>query len=66
MDFIIGESKWGWLDWTSYRGAIGLFYESTWGCILTYLIFGIICILAAIGLTMCFKWLLFGKHKKKF
>lgn len=63
MKFIIGEGGWSWLERASYRGAIGLFYNSTWEGVLTYLIFGIICILAVIGFITVLK-LLFFRSKK--
>lgn len=63
MKLIIGESGWSWLERITYRGAIGLFYDSTWGSVLTYLIFGIICILAVIGFITVLK-LLFFRGKK--
>ena len=63
MKFIIGEGGWSWLERASYRGAIGLFYNSTWEGVLTYLIFGIICVLAVVGLFTVLN-LIFGRKKK--
>lgn len=65
MKFIIGENGWSWLERATYRGAIGLFYDSTLGGVLTYIIFALICLLAAIGLITVFVWLGTRKGKKK-
>ncbi len=65
MKFIIGENGWSWLERASYRGAIGLFYDSTLGGMLAYIIFGLICILSLIGLWVVIKTILFGFPKKK-
>ena len=66
MKFIIGgEGGLGWLERATYRGAIGIFYENTLYGLLAYLIFGIICILAIIGLLTVLKWLFFGRKKKE-
>jgi len=65
MKFIIGgESGLDWLERAAYRGAIGLFYDTTLTGLLAYLIFGIICILAVIGLITVLKWIFFGRSKK--
>ncbi|WP_293008553.1 MULTISPECIES: hypothetical protein [unclassified Oscillibacter] len=63
MKFIIGENGWSWLERITYRGAIGLFYDSTLGGVLTYLIFGTMCILAVVGLITVLKLLFFRKKK---
>lgn len=66
MKFIIGgEGGWGWLERATYRGAIGIFYDDTFNGLLAYLIFGIICFLAVIGLFAVLKWLFFGRRKKE-
>lgn len=66
MKFIIGgEGGWGWLERATYRGAIGIFYDDTLNGLLAYLIFGIICLLAVIGLLTVLKWLFFGRRKKE-
>lgn len=66
MKFIIGgEGSWGWLERATYRGAIGIFYDDTLNGLLAYLIFGIICLLAVIGLFTVLKWLFFGRRKKE-
>lgn len=68
MEFIIGESGWSWLQRAVYRGTIGIFYENTlWG-ILAYIIFGLLCIFAVIGIFTTLKWVfkrLFRKKEKK-
>lgn len=65
MKFIMGESLGTLIDRFSYRGVIGLFYDTTLGGVLTYLIFGIVAILAVIGLAQVLKWILWGFPKKK-
>ena len=64
MKCLIGEGGWSWLERATYRGAIGLFYDSTWGGVLAYIIFGLICILAIIGL-ICVIAFLFGRKRGK-
>lgn len=64
MKFLIGEGGWSWLERATYRGAIGLFYDSTWGGVLAYAIVAILCILAVIGLITVFSWI-FGRRGKK-
>ena len=65
MKFIINEGGWSMLERFTYRGAIGLFYESTIGGMLAYLIFAILIALAAIGLVTVLKWLFTGRKKKR-
>ena len=65
MKFLMGENGWSWLERATYRGAIGLFYDTTWGGLLAYTIFAVICILAAIGLITVLKLLFSRKRKKK-
>lgn len=65
MKFLIGEGDLRWLEWAQYRGAVGLFYEDTLGGVLTYLVFGLVCILSAIGLYVVLKTILFGFPTKK-
>ena len=68
MKFLIGEGGWSWLERAMYRGGIGLFYDSTWGGVLAYAIFAIVCILAVIGLITVISFLFSGtggKGKKK-
>ncbi len=65
MNFFIGEGDWSWLEWARYRGAIGLFYEDTLGGLLAYLIFGLVCVLSAIGLWVVVKTIVFGLPTKK-
>lgn len=66
MKLIIGgEGGMAWLERATYRGAIGIFYNDTLHGILTYLIFGIICLLAIIGLFTVLKWIFFGRKKKE-
>ncbi len=65
MQFIIGEGITDWMTWARYRGAIGLFFDTTKGGILAYAIFGAFCFFAVIGLLTTVKWILFGGKKKK-
>ena len=67
MRFLIGEGGISYLERLAYRGVIGIFYESTFAGMLAFLIFGIICILAFIGLITVIKTMIFGfpqKNKK--
>lgn len=63
MKLLIGEGFLSQLERVLYRGGIGLFYNTTWGGVLTYLIIGLILILAAIGLITVIA-LLFGRRGK--
>ena len=65
MKFIIGEDGMTWLSRIAYDGTIGLFYNTTLGGVLSYLIFGIVCILTTIGLITVLGWVFTGKKKKK-
>ena len=69
MKIIIGgENLLGQLERMTYDGAIGIFYNDTLHALFAYLIFGIICILAIIGLITVAKLLLkriiWGKKEK--
>lgn len=66
MKFIIGgEDWWGWLERASYRGAIGIFYESTWSGVLAYALLAIVAILAVIGLLTVISWIITIPKRKK-
>lgn len=65
MKFLMGEDSWSRLERALYRGGIGLFYDSTWGGVLTYIVFGIICILAIIGLITVLNFFFGRKTKRK-
>lgn len=65
MKFIISEGGWSMLERFTYRGAIGLFYESTLGGLLAYLVFALLIIFAAIGIVTTLKWLFTGRKKKR-
>lgn len=65
MKFLIGEGGWSWLERATYRGAIGLFYDSTWGGVLAYIIFGLVCVLAIIGLIAVISFIFSRGGKKK-
>lgn len=65
MKLIIGgENGFAWLERASYHGAIGLFYNDTWGGVLAYLVVGLLCLLATIGLITVLIFL-FRPRKKK-
>lgn len=64
MKFLIGEGGWSRLERLAYRGAIGIFYDSTLAGVLAYIIFAVICILAIIGLVTVIG-MVFGKKGKK-
>lgn len=63
MKFIIGEDFWTMLERATYRGAIGLYYDSTWSGVLAYIIFAAIIIFAVIGLITVLK-MVFGIGNK--
>ena len=65
MKFIVGEDWISILDRLSYRGIIGLAYESTLSGILAYIVFGLLCIFGFIGFITVLKWILFGRTKKE-
>ena len=66
MKFMIGaENFQGWLDRASYKGAIGIFYDSTWSGVLAYILFALLSILAIIGLITVVKFLFFRPKKPK-
>ena len=49
MKLIIGgENSLAWLERMTYHGTIGIFYRTTWEGVLSYLIIGLIIILAVI------------------
>lgn len=64
MKFLIGEDGWSYLERLTYRGCIGVFFDSTWTGVLSYLLVGLILILAIIGLFTVLV-LVFGGKKKK-
>lgn len=65
MTFLMGESAFNWLERITYRGAIGFFYESTWGGIFAHALFFIIAFFAILGFIGTMKVILFGFKKKK-
>lgn len=65
MKFLMGEGGWSWLERATYRGGIGLFYDTTLGGVLAYVIFAIVCLLAVIGLITVIGWLFGGMKGKK-
>lgn len=46
-------------------GGVGIIYTSTWGAIGTYLITGIVCLLAIVGLVTICRVLLGGRRRKE-
>lgn len=68
MTFIIGEDAWSRFARAAFRGGIGMYYNSTWEGVLTYLVFGLFCLFAIIGLVVVVKFIvsmLFGKKEEK-
>ncbi len=65
MKFLIGESGWDWLERATYRGGVGFYYDSTLGGILTFIVVGLICLFAIIGVITTIKFLFFGRRKKE-
>lgn len=66
MRFIIGgEGALDYFQRMTYDGVIGLFYKDTLGGILSYLIFGIVAILAIIGLICVLKFFFVGRKPKE-
>lgn len=65
MRFIMTEDSWERLGSMSYRGVIGLFYDSTWGGILAFIICAVIAVLAIIGLICVMKFLFVGRKPKE-
>lgn len=65
MKFIIGEGLLSQFERALYRGGIGIFYDNTWGGVLAYIIFGVFCILAIIGLITIISFFFSRKGKKK-
>ena len=62
--FIGGEDWYSFFERMTYDGVIGLFYKDTWGGVLAYLIVGLICLLAVIGLITVIR-LIFRPRKSK-
>lgn len=64
MKLIIGENALEWLERLTYRGGIGIYYESTLGGVATYIIAALLCIFTIIGIIATIKWLFKSKKKK--
>lgn len=65
MKFIIGEDWISFFERLKYRGIIGIAYESTFDGVLAYIIFGLICLFAVIGVINTIKFIFFGRKKKE-
>lgn len=65
MKFIIGEDWISFFERLKYRGIIGIAYESTFDGVLAYIIFGLICLFAVIGVISTIKFIFFGRKKKE-
>ena len=48
--FIGGEDWYSFFERMTYDGVIGIFYKDTWSGVLAYMIVGLICLLAVVGL----------------
>ena len=57
MIFLIGEDAWSRLERAAYRGGIGMYYNTTLEGLLTYLVFGLFCLFAIIGLVVVIKFI---------
>ena len=65
MKFIIGGEDWvSFFERMTYDGAIGIFYNGTWHGVLAYIIVGLICLFAVIGLISVIR-LIFRPKKSK-
>ena len=65
MKFIMGEDWINFLERLTYRGIIGIAYESSLDGGLAYIIFGLVCLFAVIGVISTIKFLFFGRRKKE-
>ena len=68
MAFLIGEDAWSRFERAAFRGGIGIYYNTTLEGLLTYLVFGLFCLFAIIGIIVVLKFiasLLFGKKEEK-
>ena len=67
MRIIIGETvtNWGRMEWTAYRGVIGIFYNTTWDGVCAYILLGVIIALSLIGLATVIKWAMFGRKNNE-
>lgn len=65
MKFIWSESGLQYLERLTYRGAIGLFYDTTLEGMLAYFVFALFVVFALIGLCTTMKWLFNRKTKKR-
>lgn len=65
MKLIIGGEDWiSFFERMTYDGAIGIFYNGTWYGVLAYIIVGLICLFAVIGLITVIS-LIFRPRKPK-
>ena len=65
MKFIIGGEDWiSFFERMTYDGAIGIFYNGTWNGVLAYIIVGLICVFAVIGLISVIS-IIFRPRKSK-
>lgn len=64
MKFVFTEDALTRLETWGYRGVIGLFWNTTLGGILSFLVFATIVILAIIGLITIVKWFSGRKSRK--
>lgn len=65
MRFIMTEDAWERLGSLSYRGVIGLFYDSTWGGVLAFIIVAVVALLAVIGLFSVLRFIFGGRKPKE-
>ena len=65
MKFIIGENAFSYLERIAYRGCVGLFYSSTIGGVLTFIIAILFFALAIIGLITVLRFFIKGRKPKE-
>ena len=65
MKFIFSESGWTYFERLAYRGAIGLFYDTTLQGMLAYFIFFVFVVFAGIGMFATLRWLFTRKKKRR-
>lgn len=65
MKFMFGgEDLASYFERMTYDGAIGIFFNGTWNGVLAYIIIGLICLLAVVGLISIIR-LIFRPKKRK-
>lgn len=63
MKFMAGESAVDFFERLMYRGGIGIFYNSTFGGIIAWILFFAICICTIVGAVTIIKWIVKGRKR---